>query len=145
MEQEMKISTLRQIIIMQALDALENYERTGVLAEVTKMKRERDILSGEKKAELFGITKPEQFLVFNAELIECAIWDIKKENDDIVAIASSCKMCEQAKARELPSPCHLYCINPVDGVVQGVEGGYKLSVEETLWNGTECRFRISHQ
>ncbi len=143
MEQQMKINTLRQVILIQAVEALRNYTEQGVLDKVIADKQKRDIRDGANRAKLFGITKPEQILALNSELYDCAVWDIKNDGEDVVAVADSCKMCTMVKDAGLPSPCALFCINPVDGVVRGVTGNYKLKVEETLWNGDCCRFRIT--
>ncbi len=143
MEPSVQTQALQQLVLIQPLEALRNYNNHGILNQVTRENRERDLAGGAAKAASFGFTRPEDILEFDLNVIDCAKWSIQKKTSETIAITKHCKLCNMAKDQELPSPCALFCINPVRGIVEGVEGNYRLDVEETLWNGDCCRFKIS--
>jgi hypothetical protein len=47
-----------------------------------------------------------------------------------------------AKKMNAPAPCSLYCLDPMEGMVKGLDPQADFSVEETLWNGEKCRVRV---
>ena len=55
------------------------------------------------------------------------------------AESSSCILCGLAKKRKAPSPCMLYCLDPMEGLVKGVEPNAGFSVEDTLWHGKNAK------
>jgi hypothetical protein len=42
-----------------------------------------------------------------------------------------------------PSPCRLYCLDPLEAMGKGLAAGAGFDVEETLYDGGQCRVRVS--
>jgi len=124
-------------------DAVLQYGEEGVLASITDRKRQENIGSGKLRAAQFGITKPEEVFLKLAELFGCASWNITSNSNGFVAQTSGCKLCAIARKIGAPSPCHLYCLDPMEGMVKAVRDDTSFTVEETLWEGSRCRVRVS--
>lgn len=143
MNAEMKNDILRQVLFMTMIESLKNYEKHGILDEVEQAKKEKDIVEGPAKVKTYGITDTEQFLKFSSDTFNCAHWSIEKDESGFTAITKSCVACGMAKQQNAPSPCNMTCISPVRGVIKGLNENNKLDVQETLWDGKRCVFKVS--
>ena len=123
-------------------DATAQFDRENVLKNVTQRKRAEQMATGKMKAEQFGITSPEAVFTRLAEVFNCAVWEIQNGEEAFVAETKSCKLCAIAKKINAPSPCHLYCLDPMEGMIKGLNPGADFAVEETLWEGEKCRIRV---
>jgi hypothetical protein len=47
-----------------------------------------------------------------------------------------------AKKMQGASPCKVYCLNPMEGMVKGVAPDAEFEVLETLWDDKKCRVRV---
>lgn len=143
MTAEMKNDILRQVLFMNMIDSHKNYERHGILDEVEKEKRESDLAEGPEKVKKYGITSAEQFLQFSSDTFNCAHWEILPEDESFTAITKGCVACGMAKQMNAPSPCEITCISPVRGIIKGLNSSHELDVQETLWEGEKCVFRVN--
>jgi hypothetical protein len=50
-------------------------------------------------------------------------------------------LCSLAKKAGAPSPCRLFCLDPLEGLVQGVRPGAGFGVAETVYDGERCSVR----
>ncbi len=41
------------------------------------------------------------------------------------------------------SPCRLFCLDPIEGMIKGVAPGAAFDVQDTLFEGGRCRVRVS--
>ncbi len=144
MTAEMKNDILRQVLFMNMIESLKNYEKYGILNEVEEEKRAKDLAEGPAKVKHYGITDAEQFLKFSSDTFNCAHWTIGKNNTGFKAVTKSCYVCGMAKQQNAPSPCEMTCISPVRGVIKGINKDHQLDVEETLWEGNKCVFNINY-
>ncbi len=142
MTAEMKNGVLQQVLFTTIIDSLINYEKHGILADVERERRERDIAEGEAKVQQYGISSAEQFLQFSTETFNCVNWEIEQNEDGFTAVTKKCIVCAMAKQAGAPSPCELTCISPNLGVIKGVDKNSELIVEETLWTGERCLFKV---
>ncbi len=125
-------------------DAVLQLNKEGVLSRVTERKRREQFATGTMKAKQFGITKPEEVFLKLSEIFACARWEIVNSPvNGFIAQANSCKLCAIAKNIGAPSPCHLYCLDPMEGLVKAVKTDAVYTVEETLWEGHRCLVNIS--
>jgi len=53
-----------------------------------------------------------------AEVFNCAAWEIRNAEKKFVAETTACKLCAIAKKINAPAPCHLYCPDPMEGMVK---------------------------
>jgi hypothetical protein len=124
-------------------DAVLQFGKEGVLAGITARKRQENISSGKIRAGQFGITKAEEVFLKLAELFGCASWNISSNSDGFVARTNACRLCAIAKKIGAPSPCHLYCLDPMEGMVKALKGDADFAVEETLWEGSKCSVLVN--
>ena len=124
-------------------DAVLQLGKEGVLASIIARKRQENINSGKMRAAQFGITKPEEVFITLSELFGCTSWDIISNSDGFVALANECRLCAIAKKIGAPSPCHLYCLDPMEGMVKALKSDTEFAVEETLWEGSKCNILVS--
>lgn len=124
-------------------DATNQFGREGVLDNVTARKRKEQLEEGATKAAHFNITSAQQVFTQLSAVFGCADWRVNELDDGFSAISKSCVLCGLAKKKNAPSPCRLYCLDPMEGLVKGVEPKREFCVEDTLWTGEECRIVVS--
>ncbi|HBE80934.1 MAG TPA: hypothetical protein DDW65_24570 [Firmicutes bacterium] len=59
-----------------------------------------------------------------SDIFGCADWNITSTEDGFKAEASRCMLCAFAKKMNSASPCHIYCLNPMEGMVKGLNPNY---------------------
>ena len=143
MDIEKHVQFLQSAYTGALADAVLQYGKEGVLASITDRKRQENIGSGKIRAAQFGITKPEEVFIKLAELFGCASWSITNNSNGFVAQTSGCKLCAIAKKIGAPSPCHLYGLDPMEGMVRALKSDAEFAVEETLWEGSKCNILVN--
>jgi len=136
-------TTLQLFYAGLMVDAAANFERFGVLEPVREKKaREQAVAAPGQLAQLGIRTSRELFERF-AEIFGCASWVVEeKPSGGVLAQTRGCLACAIAKKRGEGRPCDLYCINPFRGLAAALQPPRHLEVEETLWEGGSCRFRL---
>jgi hypothetical protein len=124
-------------------DTVLQFNKEGILSGITDRKRRENLGSGKMRAAQFGIITPEEVFVKISGLFGCASWDITGNPDGFIAQANGCKLCAIAKKINAPSPCHLYCLDPMEGMVKALKENAEFAVEETLWEGSKCKIRVN--
>jgi len=143
MDIEKHVQFLQMAYAGAMADTVLQFEKEGVLAGITDRKRQENIYSGKVRAAQFGITKPEEVFLKLAELFGCASWNITSNSNGLIAQTSGCKLCAIAKKIGAPSPCRLYCLDPMEGMVKALKGDADFAVEETLWEGSKCSILVN--
>jgi hypothetical protein len=113
------------------------------LEKVTEKRRKEQILFGAEKAKNFGVSSPEEVFTKISELFNCTFWKIKEDNKGFLAKANSCKLAAMAKEVGAGPPCDIYCLDPIEGMLKGLNQDYQIEVEETLWQGKKCKVKVS--
>jgi hypothetical protein len=139
-KQQIKILQLTYASVLA--DAVLQFDREQVLERVTERKRAEQMATGAAKAEAFGLTTTDQVFTTLSEVFGCADWDVTPRDSDFDAVAQSCLLCALAKQKGASSPCRLYCLDPMAGMVKGLDPEAEMQVQETLWNGTACRVEV---
>jgi hypothetical protein len=143
METEKQIRILQTAYAGVIADAVTQLGKENVLESVTERKHLEQLTSGKMRAAQFGVTKPEEAFEKISELFGCAKWKIDSKNENsFIAETHSCLLCGIAKKTGAPSPCRLYCLSPMEGMVKGLAPQAKFNVEDTLWNGAACKVII---
>jgi hypothetical protein len=142
-----KLSTWLYTIAYAAVlvDTVSQLDQENILEKVTQRKKADQAATGKMKAAHFGITSPEAVFTRLAEIFDCASWEIRKTKNEFVAETKVCKLCAIAKKTGSPSPCYLYCLDPMEGMVRGLNPDSTYTVEETLWEGGKCRVRVNQK
>jgi len=136
-------TTLQLFYAGLMVDAAANFERFGVLEAVREKKAREQALAAPAQLAQLGIRTPRELFERFAEIFGCASWVVEeKTGGGVLAETRGCLACAIAKKRGEGRPCDLYCINPFRGLASALQPPRRLEVEETLWDGKICRFRL---
>ena len=138
------LKTLQLFYAGLMADAAANFEHFGVLPQVREKKaREQEAAAPGQLSQLGIRTARELFERFGA-IFGCARWEVAESEDgSLAAETRTCLACAIAKKRGGAKPCELYCLNPFRALAAALQPARRLQVEETLWEGGRCRFRLS--
>jgi hypothetical protein len=143
MQNEKDIQLLQLTYAAVLADATAQFAKENVLQNVTQRRKAEQMAAGKMKAEQFGITSPAAVFTRLAEVFNCAAWEIRNMEKKFVAETTTCKLCAIAKKINAPAPCYLYCLDPMEGMVKGLNLQAAFAVEETLWDGEKCRVLVN--
>lgn len=144
MDSNQQVQFLQMAYAGVLADAVLQFSKEGILTAITSRKRQEQLATGKLRAAQFGITKPEEVFLKLSELFGCAQWEIvNSPTGGFIAQTGSCKLCAIAKKIGAPSPCHIYCLDPMEGLVKAIKSDAVYTVEETLWEGHRCRVKVS--
>ena len=137
MDSNKQVQILQMAYAGVLADAVLQFSKEGILASTTERKRQEQLASGKLRAAQFGITKPEEvFLKLSPRFLAVPNGRLSiVPTDGFIAQTSSCKLCAIAKKMGAPSPCHIYCLDPMEGIVKAIKSDAVYTVEETLWEG----------
>lgn len=142
MELEQKVKLLQIIYAGALADATLRMGREGIIEKVTSEKREEQMVTGKSRAAQFGIGKPEEVFIKLSELFGCANWTVESDMEGFTAEATGCMLCEMAKKMGTQSPCNIYCLDPMEGMIRGIDPDLTYHVMETLWSSQKCRVDV---
>jgi hypothetical protein len=142
MDSTKQVQVLQMAYAGALADTVLQMGREGVLESITSRKYQEQLSSGKMRAAQFGITKPDEAFLKLYEIFGCSNWQITPDDNGFSAQASTCMLCAFAKKMGAPSPCNIYCLNPMEGVVKALKSDAVYEVEETLWDGTKCTIRV---
>lgn len=144
MELSEKVRTLQVIYAGALADSVLRLENEGVLEKVTEQKRKEQLMSGKARALQMGISSAEEVFSKLSDIMGCADWTIESDGagSGFTANASKCLLCGIAKKIGTQSPCRMYCLNPMEGMVKGIVENVSFDVQSTLYESTQCRVVI---
>ena len=143
MQNHKNIQLLQLTYAAVLADATAQFAKENVLQNVIQRKKAEQMATGKMKAEQFGITSPQAVFTRLAEVFNCAAWKIESSEQGFVSETTTCKLCAIAKKINAPAPCYLYCLDPMEGMVKGLNPNATFTVEETLWEGDKCKVVIN--
>lgn len=142
MDNNQRVQILQSTYVGVLADTVRQYTQEGILPKVTAAKRKDQFIVGKQQAVLLGITKPEEVFTKLAEIFNCTTWKIIAESNGFVAEALECRLLTACKRLGTGCPCNIYCLNPMEAMVQGVDAKLSYTVMETLWAGKQCRIEV---
>ncbi len=142
MDREYMFKLLQTIYVGVLADVVFQLGKEGCLESVTNRKKEVQMLSSKKMAELFGISSPEEVFTKFRDLFDCTAWTIDKKSNGFIAKNLSCKLLSMTKKAGAPCPCNIYCLNPVEGIIKGLDNDLKFNVKDTLCEGNKCLIEV---
>ena len=142
MEDAKKLQMLRTFYAGALADSVLRFDRKGILEEVTAEKRREQLAGGKARAAQLGITDAQSVFDVLSGIFGCADWKTKATESGFTATASRCMLCAFAKKMGTQSPCSIYCLDPMEGMVKGLEEGAEFQVESTLWADGQCRVAV---
>lgn len=145
MEDGKKLQLLRTFYAGALADSVLRFDRKGILDEVTAEKRREQFAGGKARAAQLGIGNARSVFDVLSGIFGCADWRTEATQSGFTATASRCMLCTFAKKLGTQSPCSVYCLDPMEGMVKGLEEDAKFEVESTLWTDSECRVVVLSQ
>ncbi len=144
MEVADKVRTIQAIYAGALADTVLRLGKEGVLEKVTKQKRNEQMLFGKARAVQFGMTSSRDVFEKLSDLMGCADWSVSPdENGALRATATRCMLCAYANKLGAESPCRIYCLDPMEGMVKGLDERTDFVVESTLFDGGQCVVRLN--
>ncbi len=145
MEASEKVKVLQAVYAGALADAVLRMGGEGVLEKVTRQKRGEQLLLGRARAAQMGMGSPEEVFTKLSDLMGCADWAVTPDEngDGFAASASRCMLCMMAKKAGAQSPCHIYCLDPMEGMVRGLNQDAGFDVLSTLYEGPSCRVAVT--
>lgn len=145
MELEQKLKLLQIVYASALADFTLRLGREGIIEKVTSEKREEQMQMGRSRTAQFGICNPEEVFIKLSELFGCANWTIEREGEGFTAKATGCMLNTIAKKMGAQSPCNIYCLDPMEGMIKGIDSGLTFDVMETLWSGQKCLVEVGRK
>jgi len=142
MDTEKRVQILELAYAGALVDSVRCLNNEGILEKVTEQKKKEQFALGKQQAERFGIQKPEEVFQKLSEIFNCASWEILNKEMGFTAVSKVCKLCALAKRMGTESPCRIYCLNPMEGMVKGIDPAKEFNVGETLWDGGKCSIEV---
>jgi hypothetical protein len=145
MELNEKVRVLQTIYAGALADHVYRLGQEGVLEKVTDMKRHEQLAGGKIRAGQMGITRPDAVFTTLSDIMGCANWEVTphENGDGFTATASRCMLCAFAKRMGSQSPCRLGCLDPMEGMIKGLDEKASFTVESTLFAGSDCRVVVT--
>ena len=145
MEAMEKVRVLQAIYAGALADSVLRLGSEGVLEKVTQQKRAEQLLGGKARAAQLGFEDAEEVFTKLSDLMGCANWTVSenKNGEGFTATASRCMLCAMAKKMKTQSPCRIYCLDPMEGMVKGLEENTSFDVQSTLYEGPQCRVIVT--
>ena len=145
MDLEKRVSILEVAYAGVQADAVRFFDSLGALERITEQKKREQFALGKVQADRFGIKKAQDVFERLSEVFNCAKWEVKREDDGFTAVNKACRLCAMAKQTGKASPCRIYCLNPMEGMVKGINPDNTFEVDETLWDGQKCKIRVGEK
>jgi hypothetical protein len=143
MEMEKRFKVLQGMYAGILADSVLRMGREGILEKVTEEKMAEQMKSGRIRAEQLGITKPQEVFEVLSEIFGCANWKITDTDNGFKAEATGCMLCRLAKKMGAQAPCKIYCLDPMEAMVKGIDNNTDYTVHETLWEGEKCHIEVN--
>jgi len=144
MEAERKVQILQIAYIGVLVDNIMQLDKENILEKVIERKRTEQLAIGKTRASQFGIKTPHEVFTRLSEIFGCVKWEIILQDNGFVAEAAGCMLCSMSKKAGSPSPCHLYCLDPMEGMIKGINPDIRYNVKETLWDGRKCIVEVKN-
>lgn len=142
METEKKLKMLQVFYAGALADSVLRMGKEGVLKKVAEQKRVEQLASGKIRAQQLGIQKTREVFEILPEIFGCANWQIEENESGFMAETTHCMLCSMAKRLGADSPCHIYCLDPMEGMIKGLAESAEYDVQSTLWDCDKCRVLV---
>ncbi len=119
------------------------YARASILNDIEKDRIKLSLASGENNAQMLGVTKPEEAFTKPASIVDCASWEVTRNRNGLNAECSGCKLFAMCNKLGTPSPCRMYCLNGIEGMIKALKPEAVFIVKSTLWTGENCTVGVT--
>jgi hypothetical protein len=137
------MEVLRSLYIRLEAETMLRYAGAGILKGVEEERSELSLAAGKASAQMLGVTTPKEAFKKPAAIVDCASWKILANEKSFTAVCVGCKLAAMCKELNTPSPCRMYCLNPIEGMVKAVEAEARFKVESTLMSEKNCTVKVT--
>ena len=142
MESEKKLAVMRNLYTGLQAETIMRYAKAGIFEEVEKERIELSLTSGGRNAERLAIENAREAFAKPASITDCAFWEIEERDNSLTAVCTGCKLIGMCKQMQTPSPCKMYCLSPIEGMIKALKPGAYFRVVSTLYDGENCTVRV---
>jgi len=143
MNAEQKLFLMRNLYTGLQAETMARYAKAGILGETEEEKKARSLASGAKAAHMLGVTKPEEAFTKPAAIVNCAAWEVAGDGNGLQAVCRGCKLVAMCRQLGTPSPCRMYCLNGIEGMIKALKPEAQCMVQSTLWSGKNCTVEVT--
>lgn len=143
MKTEEKLQIMRNLYTGLQAETILMYEKAGVLESIEKEKRELNLKNGKGNCVFLGIENIKDTFLKPSEIVKCAQWELDEGQNKLTAVCRGCKLALMCKNMNLKSPCRLYCLNPIEGMIKSIKPDALFSVESTLIGADKCKIEVT--
>ncbi|MFW6016126.1 MAG: hypothetical protein ACOCRK_06780 [bacterium] len=144
MNDKTKLQLLQNIYAGVLAESTLYYDKADILKKVEEEKKKMQFAMAERQNTLLNNKEAKDIFNNLSEIFGCAKWEVNKEDNKIIAIANSCKLCSISKSIGSGCPCNLYCLNPIKAMAKGLNNNIEFDVKETKWQGDKCYIEINN-
>lgn len=140
-----KIKVLQMFYAGALADTVLRMGNEGILDKVTQQKKNEQMMSGKIKAQQLGIQSAKQVFEVLPDIFECADWMVEENDNGFIATANHCMLCAMAKKSGARSPCNIFCLDAMEGLVKGVDPQAEYEVVSTLFHDDSCKVIVTQE
>lgn len=137
-QMEGKMNKLQMVYAASLIDSLRMYDQFGITDDVIEKKYKEQLIMGKHKLSQLQIENKAEVFTKLKDLFGCANWEISKSKNKLTASATNCMLCSFAKKANVSAPCNLFCLDPMEGLIKGLDPSSTYQVNSTLWNDNKC-------
>jgi len=138
-----KLFIMRNLFAGLQAETIARYAKGGILNEIEKERMELSLASGEKNAKILEVTEPVEAITIPASIVDCASWEVTRNKDGLIAVCEGCKLAAMCKKIGTPSPCRMYCLNAIEGMIKVLKPEAVFIVKSTLWSEENCTVEVA--
>ena len=136
------MNQLQMIYATSLVDSLRMYDKHQITKSVTSQKHQEQLFMGAQKAKQMQLGNETDVFTTLTSLFGCAEWQTEEKDNTLIATNSKCFLCAMSKKMNTSSPCNLYCLDPILGLIKGINPENIMTVESTLYDGNNCTVKI---
>lgn len=145
MENHDKVKALQAAYAGALADMVLRVGREGVLDKVTADKKAELAQTAALRVKQMNVQKPEDVIVNTSALFGCANWTVTERDGGFSAEATQCMLCAIARRLGAPSPCRIYCLDPMEAMIRAADPSLDVRTEGTLYDGPSCRLEAARK
>ena len=147
MDMAKKLMVLQNVYAAAIAEAVNTYARLGQLGTIVAAKETRQAQTAPLMVQQLGITSCEEVFTGLSSIFGCANWTVESTGTDLIATATSCKLCALCKRMGGASPCKGWCIDPMTAMIRHIAGTQQHTVdiclESTLMEESQCKLKVT--
>lgn len=140
MEIEKRFAMLQNTYAAALAETVNTYGKLNVLDEIVKSKKIRQKQTAPYLNQQLNIAAADEVFTKLAEIFGCANWTVEQTERELIATATTCKLCALSKKMGGANPCRGWCLDPMFAMIEslGIEEK-NIAVESTLMDGDCCK------